>query len=168
VLGAKIRGARYGFVTGRGAAAGAAVRCARDSWRPGQRRAAVASHEFSWLGRPRGCDVVDANLAESGARKGGHGPTTTSPARFSSLFLRPFSAQQEERKPSLLGGPTGHRPAASACCCSRAVWLVSVRAHLSVSLSAYAWISGTGRQGPGCVRPTFGSGLAQVQKPWFG
>ena len=52
--------------SGRGAV-GAAARCVRDSWRPGQRRAAAASHEFSWLGRPRGCDVVDANLAERAA-----------------------------------------------------------------------------------------------------
>ena len=69
MLVAKRRSARSGVRdrdSGRGAA-GAAARCARDSWRPGQRRAAAASHEFSWLGRPRGCDVVDANLAERAA-----------------------------------------------------------------------------------------------------
>jgi len=71
--------------TGRGA-----VRGRRDSWRPGHRRGRPsATKTRGWEGRA--CDVSapgGANLAKSGAQRGGH-----QPPRFS-FFLRPFSALQ--------------------------------------------------------------------------
>lgn len=75
---------------------GDAVRRRRDSWRPGQRRGRPSATSFrGWEAARVTSAPGGANLAKSGAQRGGHQPPLF--LLFSSFFLRPFSPKKKQR-----------------------------------------------------------------------
>lgn len=105
--------ARSGFVTGRGAGAACGARGTAGVQVSGARRPPATSFR-GWGGRAG--VVAGANLAESGARKGGHEPPAPLAFRlsFSALFRRAGA-------PRSAAYPAREGPQATASCCSRAL-----------------------------------------------